>query len=56
LIGNYLLQVLVGLSSSANVGSLAKDLLALAEGSDGKLKSSTVASPTYKFRTTVSSK
>jgi len=45
--------VLVGLSSSANVGSLAKDLLALAEGSDGKLKSSTVASPTYKFRTTV---
>ncbi|CAD6334829.1 unnamed protein product [Miscanthus lutarioriparius] len=45
--------VLVGLSSSANVGSLAKDLLAFAEGGDGKLKSSTVASPTHKLRTTV---
>lgn len=54
--GNYLLQVLVGLSSLANVGSLAKDLLAFAEGGDGKLESSTVASPTYKLRTTVSSK
>jgi pre-rRNA-processing protein TSR1 len=45
--------VLVGLSSSANVGSLAKDLLTFAEGCDGKLRSSTVASPTYKLRTTV---
>ncbi|XP_066366295.1 uncharacterized protein [Miscanthus floridulus] len=45
--------VLVGLSSSANVGSLAKDLLAFAEGGAGKLKSSTVASPTHKLRTTV---
>jgi len=45
--------VLVGLSSLANAGSLAKDLLAFAEGGDGKLKSSTVASPTYKLRTTV---
>ncbi|KAG2624219.1 hypothetical protein PVAP13_3KG113900 [Panicum virgatum] len=45
--------VLVGLSSSSNVGSLAKDLLTFAEGCDGKLRSSTVASPTYKLRTTV---
>ncbi|CAL4895990.1 unnamed protein product [Urochloa decumbens] len=45
--------VLVGLSSSANVGSLAKDLLTFAEGGDGRLRSSTVASPTYKLRTTV---
>jgi pre-rRNA-processing protein TSR1 len=45
--------VLVGLSSLANVGSLAKDLLAFAEGGDGKLKSSAVACPTYKLRTTV---
>ncbi|OEL20864.1 Pre-rRNA-processing protein TSR1-like protein [Dichanthelium oligosanthes] len=45
--------VLVGLSSSANVGSLAKDLLTFAEGGDGKLRSSTVASPIYKLRTTV---
>ncbi|KAJ1264343.1 hypothetical protein BS78_09G256100 [Paspalum vaginatum] len=45
--------VLVGLSSSADVGSLAKDLLAFVEGGDGKQKSSTVASPTYKLRTTV---
>ena len=52
---NYF-QVLVGLSSSSNVGSLAKDLLTFAEGCDGKLRSSTVASPTYKLRTTVSSK
>ncbi|CAN6340232.1 unnamed protein product [Urochloa humidicola] len=45
--------VLVGLSSSANVGSLAKDILTFAEGGDGRLRSSTVASPTYKLRTTV---
>lgn len=49
-------QVLVGLSSSADVGSLAKDLLTFAEGGDRKLRYSTVASPTYKLRTTVSSK
>ncbi|XP_062179880.1 uncharacterized protein LOC133884470 [Phragmites australis] len=45
--------VLVGLSSSANVRPLAKDLLTFAEEGDGKLISSTVASPTYKTRTTV---
>ncbi|TVU30228.1 hypothetical protein EJB05_21838 [Eragrostis curvula] len=45
--------VLVGLSSSANVGSLADDLLTFAGGGDGKPTSSTVASPTYKIRTTV---
>uniref|UniRef100_A0ACD6ANC2 Uncharacterized protein n=1 Tax=Avena sativa TaxID=4498 RepID=A0ACD6ANC2_AVESA len=45
--------VLCGLSSSANVGPLAEDLLTFAAGGDEKLTSSTVASPTYKLRTTV---
>ncbi|KAK3157868.1 hypothetical protein QOZ80_2AG0129360 [Eleusine coracana subsp. coracana] len=45
--------VLVGLSSSADVGSLAADLLTFVRGGDGKPTSSTVTSPTYKLRTTV---
>lgn len=45
--------VLFGLSSSANVRSLAKDLLTIASGDEEKPTSSTVASPTYKLRTTV---
>ncbi|KAK3154012.1 hypothetical protein QOZ80_2BG0184710 [Eleusine coracana subsp. coracana] len=45
--------VLVGLSSSADVGSLAADLLTFVGGGDGKPTSSTVTSPTYKLRTTV---
>ncbi|KAM0915889.1 hypothetical protein ACQ4PT_010544 [Festuca glaucescens] len=45
--------VLCGLSSSANVRPLAEDLLTNAAGGDEKLTSSTVASPTYKLRTTV---
>ncbi|KAG8091465.1 hypothetical protein GUJ93_ZPchr0012g21725 [Zizania palustris] len=45
--------VLFGLSSSANVRPLAKELLTIASGEEGKQTSSTVASPTYKLRTTV---
>ncbi|XP_020175611.1 uncharacterized protein [Aegilops tauschii subsp. strangulata] len=45
--------VLCGLSSSANVGPLAEDLLIFAAGGDEKLTSNTVASPAYKLRTTV---
>ncbi|XBI01376.1 hypothetical protein VPH35_130168 [Triticum aestivum] len=45
--------VLCGLSSSANVGPLAEDLLTFAAGGDEKLTSNTVASPAYKLRTTV---
>lgn len=45
--------VLFGLSSSANVKPLAEDLLTFAAGGDGKSTSSTVASPTFKLRTTV---
>lgn len=48
------MQVLCGLSSSANVGPLAQDLLTFAAGGDEKPTSSTVASPTFKLRTTVS--
>ncbi|KAK3129271.1 hypothetical protein QOZ80_6BG0475740 [Eleusine coracana subsp. coracana] len=45
--------VLVGLSLSADIGSLAEDLLTFVGSGDGKPTSSTVASPTYKLRTTV---
>ncbi|KAL6859404.1 hypothetical protein ACP4OV_017663 [Aristida adscensionis] len=44
--------VLVGLSSSANVRPLANDLLTYL-GGDGEPALSTVASPSYKLRTTV---
>ncbi|XP_038974747.1 pre-rRNA-processing protein TSR1 homolog [Phoenix dactylifera] len=45
--------VLFGLSSSANLNSLARDLWSLSSGEDTKPISITVASPVYKLRTTV---
>ncbi|KQK18356.1 hypothetical protein BRADI_1g41930v3 [Brachypodium distachyon] len=45
--------VLCGLSSSAHVRPLAEDLLMFAAGGDEHLTSNTVASSTYKLRTTV---
>ncbi|XP_073116809.1 uncharacterized protein [Elaeis guineensis] len=45
--------VLFGLTSSANLNLLARDLLTLSSGEDTKPISTTVASPVYKLRTTV---
>lgn len=45
--------VLFGLSSSANLNLLARDLLTLLSGEDTEPISTTVASPVYKLRTTV---
>ncbi|XP_020261726.1 pre-rRNA-processing protein TSR1 homolog isoform X2 [Asparagus officinalis] len=45
--------VLCGLSSSVNLDLLAKDLLMLLSGEETGATSATIASPIYKFRTTV---